>query len=197
MILDSAAAADTLCRLLYSTLKREEEEIRGINVDRGRPEHFLLSVSYAGEIAIGYLVRKQALRERVALEAEVRCEPGRGRVDLCLVGDDGSYQASLELKSSGLESTKLLKDDVVRGLIRSVRGVHSDQQYWGWILVTSQPKDALKGFVQGVLNDIADLRDYAVSEAIPVNERPGESHKYSGKSLYAVVFSALPVKASI
>ncbi len=83
--------APLICDLLYQTLKREEDEIGLIGHPKEPFNHFLASVAFAPEVAVGYLLRKEALRRGIATESE------RDRVDVCLF-QDGACVAMCEIK---------------------------------------------------------------------------------------------------
>src|SRR5208283_3417533 len=91
--------ASFFCKLLHGALENEEKELHELGV-REPAEHYLLSVAFAPELAIGYMVRKQALRQGdIAVEGERRYEGDtRGSVDVCTVDGGGNCTASLEIK---------------------------------------------------------------------------------------------------
>jgi hypothetical protein len=67
--------------------------IRSVPTSDKRPaEHHLLSVAFAPELAIAYLVRKEALRLGIPIEGEHKY------VDFCLPVPNDTCAASLEIK---------------------------------------------------------------------------------------------------
>ncbi len=183
------------CDILCKVLKREEEEILRIGTDKGRPEHFLLSVAFAPELAIGYLIRKEALRRGIPIESEHRCED-RNVVDICFVKDNG-YKASLEIKGPwGIWGpAKDLRKDVQKVLRQAVSGIPLLEKYNAWILVLEDATtvEALEEFVKKTISGVAEVVECVVSPPIPINRTANavsawNGHKY--ESLRVVVFSA-------
>jgi hypothetical protein len=158
--------AKLFCDLLFSALQREEKDLFDIKgaavIDWGRPEWFLTSVSHAPEFAIGYLVRKEALRRGVAIDSEHRY------VDFCLL-EDGKYTASLEVKVWQVgQNVRALQEDVRKVSIQSVPNLPASERYNGWILIGTSEMDT-EQFVRTTIAGIAELGQYEVSDSIPIN----------------------------
>jgi hypothetical protein len=170
---------------LFKALEREENEIRQIGSDKGPPECFLSSVAHAPELAIGYLLRKEALRQGIALESEYQ------QVDMCF-HQDGARISTFEIKGPWpvWEKTGSLKRDVRKVLAQSVEGVPPEQRYNAWILILEDTSTEPAAFVRKVLSGIADVVEFVQSEPISINGNatPSSSRHRFG-SLRVVVFS--------
>jgi len=170
--------ASIFCDLLYSALKREEEKIAQITeiaAQPGRnPEWFLTSVAHATELAIQYLVRKEALRQNRAIQGEVAVPGNYNPTDMCLL-DGSSHVASLELKHACRTKTKGLREDVVKVLAQSIPGVVHSERYNGWIRLLEHETDAnaAEQFIQCILKGTAELGRWIGSPAIPINRALG------------------------
>ena len=180
------------CELLYSALKREEDEIREIGTAKGKPEHFLLSVAFAPELAIKYLVRKEALRRGVAIEW------GYKQVDLCLVGDDGNYTASLEVKVWGMWTRKRdpLRKDVRKVLNQSIPNIAPGERYNAWILVLEDTTTDALEVVRSTLKEEVEVVESFVSAQIPINQTgdaPSVVKGHKHECLQVVVFNSRSV----
>src|SRR6204780_5640273 len=83
------------CDLAYAALSHEELELT--ELAKQCPED-AWSVGSIGELAIVFLIRKEALRRRIHLGSEHPFKEGRGRVDLCLLDQANRPMASFGLK---------------------------------------------------------------------------------------------------
>ena len=197
--------ASFFCTLLHDALENEEREILDIGA-RGPAEEHLLSVAFAPELAIGYLVRKQALRQGgVAIEGERQYEGhARKSVDVCTVDGDGNCTASLEIKGpigdwNANRNDKFLKDIEKHfdPRARIKNATSSAKRYNGWILIerVATKRDELIGAVHDLLSRSGRLLDEKdVSEAIKINRTSNVVHKDRAGNLYenlrVIVFSA-------
>jgi hypothetical protein len=193
--------ADLFCRLLETALRREEEDIRSIGGRRLPAEQFLLSVAFAPETAIGYLVRKAALRLDIPLESERRyAGTTKECVDFCAF-HNGEYAASLELKGpiGDWEGTRRLRPDITKHFDQAARvsgAAQTAKRYNAWILVeqTAVTTDVLRERVKGALAAKGVITEFAVSSTIPINLLNNAvytdrwQHRY--ENLRVVVFSA-------
>ena len=82
---------------------------------------------------------------------------------------------------------------VVRAEFRT--DVPRGEQYCGWPLI-AKPDENLREFVEKVVKGSAQIGKYAASEAIPINEHKTTSRDYTGKSIYAVVFSVTEMQSN-
>lgn len=191
-------SADLFCRLLEETLKNEEKEIRSIGVDRQPVEHFLLSVAFARELSIQYLIRKTALRLGVPLEGEVPCIGGS--VDFCTV-HNGKYSASLEVKGWVFDrwDPDRLRADIDKHFDPATTIQNADpsaKRYNAWIVIEQVPKpeDALRECVKKVLGGRGTLDEFKASDPIPINRVNNaayvDSWRYRYENLRVVVFNA-------
>jgi hypothetical protein len=187
--------ASLLCELVSFALQREEIELSQITSSATHksvdPKLFLTSVAHAPELAIGYLVRKEALRRNVAIESE------HTYTDLCLL-NEGAYTASLELKCWEVwrTGTKTLQEDVQKVLAQSTPVLAASERYHGWILVFDgeYELDAAEQFVRKTLAGIAELGEHVVSAPIPINrteEAMQIHHGHRYHFIQVVVFSAI------
>jgi hypothetical protein len=183
--------AQLICDLLYSALKREEEDIRQIGMSEPRIDHFLCSVAFAPELVIGYLLRKEALRQGVAVECERKFPSGI--VDCCFV-EDGSYAALCEIKGPwGIWRADRgpLREDLQKLLKFSEPS--SARRYNAWVLVAEDesPPD-LQRWVEATAAGIAETDEFAASLPIPVNQTAGKFtvwNQKSHRSICVAVFS--------
>jgi hypothetical protein len=186
--------AALLCELLSSALLQEELELSDITETaiHNPAEWFLTSVAHAPELAIAYLVRKEALRQGVAIESEY------SYIDLCLLRE-GAYTASLEIKGPwGIwrTDTEKLRNDVEKVLAQSKPDVAAAERYNGWILITENETQQreVEQFVRATIAGIAELGRCVVSDPIPINRNGGAvqihyGHRY--ESIWVVVFNAV------
>jgi len=183
--------------LLYRALSREEEEIRAFGCPPEPPEHFLSSVAFAPELAIGYLLRKQARRDGIRVEGERHYEGEARCVDLCLI-EEGVATASLEIKGPwGVwESKARLLEDVAKRFNRTCRihGVEaSAARHNAWILVESverRPQD-VERFVRETLRNFVTIEECLMAPPIPLNRGAvGVLHvgRHDYRDLWVVVF---------
>lgn len=84
------------CDLAYSALSRSELDLRKLNENGAAADQ--MSVSSIGEAAIGFLIQKEAMRERVHLRGEHPYVDSRDKVDFCLFDDGRHPLASFEMK---------------------------------------------------------------------------------------------------
>jgi hypothetical protein len=186
--------ARLICKLLYSTLKREEDEIRRIGMSDARIDHHLCSVAFAPELVVGYLLRKEALIHRIPVECERQFADG-GIVDACFI-ENGAYTALCEIKGPwGLWRTdrEPLRKDVRKLLSHGFSEAASARRYNAWILVAEiQSAADLRQWVHEVVTGIAEIDEYEVSLPIPVNRTLDALTIWNGHRhdcLWVVVFS--------
>jgi hypothetical protein len=190
--------ARLFCDILSSTLQREEHELveiaRAAAFTGGRPEWFLTSVAHAPELAICYLVRKEARRQGVPIESEHKY------VDLCLL-HDGVHTASLEVKGPWeirRSDVIRLQNDVQKVLGQSISAIPAAERYNGWILICEdeiQQRD-VEQFVRTTIEGIAALGQCVVSDPIPINRNGGAVQSHDGyrfESIQVVVFNAVKI----
>src|SRR5690242_7063467 len=98
---------ELLTTLIYNAIEDEETSPRDLHAKNPceRADDQLLSVAVAPELAIGYLVRRQALNKNIPLKSEVRYTT-KGNVDLCLVDANKQVCVACELKMGWLKNTK-------------------------------------------------------------------------------------------
>lgn len=173
--------ASLFCDLLYSALQREENEIASLAMGAKPAEHFLSSVAHAPELAVAYLVRKEALRRRLPIESEVH------QIDLCLVRDR-VHLASMEIKILPTwRPAAKFKKDVLKVLNQNLHGVAETERYNGWVLILDQSGDA-EEFFRRTIAGIAGVRDHCISSAISVNAA-ARAHDLRFDRLQVVVFN--------
>jgi hypothetical protein len=184
--------------LLHAALLREEDELASIGTDRGPARHFLHSVAHADELAIQYLVRKEALRRRIALEVE------RRRVDLCLMEGDHPV-ASLQLKK--LPVCELTNPRVRRAVTTDIEtqidavDMCADR-YNGWVLIEATRRHAPEFNAADVGTLVHDtvrgfgfrVVECALADVIRVNPVGGDSysdgHGHIYRQMWPIVFRA-------
>ena len=183
-ILSQPGNGQLLCALVYNALKREEEEIQRIRVGPNPPERCLLSVAFAPELAMGYLVRKQALVDRLEVECECKDRDGTW-VDLCLFRG-GAWAASAEIKGPwGIwrADRDPLKKDVSKVLRQCLPGSQLAEQYNVWILVQEDEMSAaaVEAFVLSTVGRIARVAQCFVSDPIPINQNDGAAAVWNNR----------------
>jgi hypothetical protein len=198
--------AKFFCKLVHDALECEEREILNIGV-REPAERYLMSVAFAPELAIGYVVREQALRQPdVAVEGERPYERYEGdtwkSVDVCTVDRNGKCTASLEIKliadwdpnRNGRCSNDIEKH--FNPFARIKDAVSSAKRYNAWILVEDKANsdEELKGRVQKLLCSPGGLDEFDVSDPIRINRVNNVAYKdnqgHSYETLRVIVFSA-------
>jgi hypothetical protein len=185
--------AHLVCELLYRALKREEDDIRQIGVNDARIDHFLCSLAFAPELVVGYLLRKEALRNGIPVECERNFNDG-GIVDVCFI-QDGKYTALCEIKGPwGIWRTDgiRLRKDVQKVLTQKFSDASSAKRYNAWILVAeNETTPDLKQWVEKIVGGIAEMDECEVSLPISVNRIADQVSVWNGKPhecLRVVVF---------
>src|SRR5262245_16207361 len=101
----SSNRQEYLANFIYKALEDEERALRDLHIANPceHPHEQLLSVAVASELAIGYLLRRHALKEKVRLKSEDRSETkGSEAVDFLLADLPGEpMRVALELKTAG------------------------------------------------------------------------------------------------
>jgi len=177
-LLSSAPRDASLIRdLLYSALKREEDEIHQLGA-REPIAHFLRSVADVPEHVVHHLLRKEALRQDIPIEYEK--EINGCVVDFCFT-EDGVDAALCEIKGAWNISGRARKQRKVKEPLRrdlqkllELPDIAPSKRYCAWILTTeakSTPED-IRDWVKDAAAGHGELCEYEVAEPIMVNWNP-------------------------
>lgn len=166
--------ARIFCDLAYEALSREEKELatmRGKN-SGARP----LSVCGIGELAVDYLVAKEALRDErwPRVRGEVRYST-RSYADICFVDSSDNPYASFELKQISLVSGEEPGwKETVRGEVRKhfCPRLEWEKRYNALLITTAKEcsKDDIEATAQDAIASQLSNVVMASSEAIPLNK---------------------------
>lgn len=179
-LLSSAPRDASLIRdLLYSALKREEDEIHQLGA-REPIAHFLRSVADVPEHVVHHLLRKEALRKDIPIEYE---KPINGRaVDFCFTGH-GQDAALCEIKGAwniagGTGRERRVREPLQRDLrkLLELPETAPARRYCAWILTTeaqSRSED-IREWVKDAATELGELCEYQEAEPIMVNWSPDQ-----------------------
>jgi len=188
--------ARTLVSLITQTLKNEENGLEALRAPRAcelDPRVELLSVAFAGELALEYMIRRQALVDRIPLLTQVAYEAPllKSTVDLCLVdAETEEVYAACELKSRGVWYLHEVIPDARKILnpAHRIRGARPDcERYCAWVVVSDDRRsdDELTKLTEDTLRGAVQNLQTLISEPIPVNQLArgepyddGHGHKY-------------------
>ena len=162
------------CELAYGALSQEESELAKLNESNPLTRH--MSVSSIGELAIAFLISKQALRHTGSprIIGEVRYEKSQERVDACFVDDGKRPIASFEFKvfsirDPGWQGKVLL--DITKQLdpTRTICRAHETCERYNALFVVTEHDEDSQSQIRTVTNKLIAAPQFFASQAIKLN----------------------------
>ena len=188
---------------LITTALREEEEglqaLRSYPSCRRDPRQELLSVAFADELAVEYLIRRRALAMRVPLTTQLRYTSDRRCADIGFIDPEtDTVYAVCELKKRGVWDLGILIPDIKKLFAPTtgiILGANPDViKYCAWVLIDNAERsgDDLKLLVKRHLEGVLD--DIVVTQGLPIpintfNGAPYVDHGHHYRTLHVVLIS--------
>jgi hypothetical protein len=196
--------AQCFCDLAYAALSREERELAEL---AGQPPKDPMSVCGIDEVVIHFLIRKEALRQKIPLGCEWPYSAGREKADFCLLDDAGRPVASFEMKlvtadpPEALEYWPKVWEDVSKHFHpeKGIKGACVSHERYNVLVVTNkdEARAEVERIVEKEIGRVVNGPTLFTSDSIKLNRLKGTNRNIEKWNyMRVVVFSGRFVPAS-